>query len=520
MSRSRNQIRFILDGQLIELDGPVPTRTLLQFLREDLGHCGTKEGCAEGDCGACTVVMGEVPPDESTAIAWRPINACIRFLPTLNGCEIVTAEGLSGPGQRLHPVQQALVDQHASQCGFCTPGFVMSLLGIYLNQPDAERASVVEALSGNLCRCTGYRPIIDAACAMNALPEPVQWSRADAGSAQRRARLASIRPDTPVHIEAHAPVHQGYHAPLEVDELAALCVAHPDALLLAGGTDVGLWVTKHLRRLPTVIYLGAVTALKQLREHEGMLEIGAAVSLSDACRAIVDRYPMLAELAWRFASPPVRNAGTLCGNIANGSPIGDSMPILIALGAQVLLRHGASSRVLPLQDLYLGYQKKDLQAGEFVASVSIPLPRPEHLVASFKISKRHDQDISAVCAAFVMERTDGLIREARVAYGGMAAIPCRAPAAEAALIGQAWSAATFDAAATALAKDYQPLSDMRASAAYRLQVAGNLLRRFYLENSLENSPEHSPERSPEHSQETDASASAAAPLRLPGLTPV
>jgi len=505
MKRPDNQIRFILDGQLVELAGPAPTRTLLQFLREDLGHCGTKEGCAEGDCGACTVVMGEVQQDASGAaapIAWRPINACIRFLPTLNGTEIVTVEGLAAHGHELHPVQQALVDQHASQCGFCTPGFVMSLLGIYLNQPGADRAAVVEALSGNLCRCTGYRPIIDAACAMHALPEPQHWSRADAGSVAKRARLASIQPTTSVHIEANEPFHRAYHAPLEVDELAALCAAHPDALLLAGGTDVGLWVTKHLRRLPTVIHIGAVAALKQIREHQGMLEIGAAVNLSDAYAALVAHYPMLAELGQRFASPPVRNSGTLCGNIANGSPIGDSMPILIALGAQLQLRHGAASRVLPLQAFYLGYQKKDLRPGEFVASVSIPLPQAGQVVASYKISKRHDQDISAVCAAFAIELKDDRIGAARIAYGGMAAIPCRAPAAEAALSGQAWSVATFDAAARALAQDYQPLSDMRASAAYRLQVAGNLLRRFYLE----------------HSQSADAWVTA--PLRLAGLMPL
>ena len=476
-----NVIRFRLDGATIELADPAPTRTLLEFLREDLGRCGTKEGCAEGDCGACTVVIGT---PKAERIDWRTVNACIRFLPMLNGCEVVTVESLAAPDGTLHPVQEAMVEAHASQCGFCTPGFVMSLFGLYLDNPHPDRATACAALAGNLCRCTGYRPILDAACKPHrGHPAPVRWSRNDAQSGERRAALAAIQPTRPVHIAPRPGVHNGFDAPLNLDDLARLCVEHPDALLLAGATDIGLWVTKQLRTLPRLIYLGQVSALAQVHRTRDRLHVGAAVSLSDGLKAVVQEYPMLAELAERFASPPIRNAGTLVGNIANGSPIGDSMPVLIALGATVTLRQGGARRELPLEDLYLGYQKKALGPGEFVASVNVPLAQAERRVASYKVAKRRDQDISAVCAGIAVDVRDGVITAARIAFGGMAATPRRAAAAEAALAGQPFSAASFDAAAAALASDYQPLTDMRASADYRLLVAGNLLRRFFLEHA-------------------------------------
>jgi xanthine dehydrogenase small subunit len=472
-SKNATGVRFILDGKVVEMRDVAPTRTLLQVLRDDLGRTGTKEGCAEGDCGACTVVVGELCHG---GIEYKAVNSCIRFLPTLDGREVVTAESLSAQSEPLHPVQQAMVDSHASQCGFCTPGFVMSLFATYLSGDAPSRAQVVDALAGNLCRCTGYRPIIDAGCRMNDYPEPQRWSRADAQAGFRQALLLSLQRG-----ERGATL-PGFHAPTSVNELARLYAAQPDSLLLAGGTDIGLWVTKHLRELPPLIYLGDVADLKQIVEVDGCVEIGAAVPLADAFPAIVARYPMLGELANRFASPPIRNSGTLCGNIANGSPIGDSMPILIALGATVLLRRGEAVRTLALEDLYLGYQKKALQPGEFVVAVRIPVSTPGH-IATYKIAKRFDQDISAVCAAFVMDVSDGMIVSARIAYSGMAAIPQRAKQTEAALKGKPWSEATMTAVLPALAQDFQPLSDMRASSNYRLQVAGNMLKRFYLEQS-------------------------------------
>jgi xanthine dehydrogenase small subunit len=476
MTAAGQQVRFVLDGKVVTVENAMPTVTLLQFLRDSLGHCGTKEGCAEGDCGACTTVIGEL---RGTHIEYRAINSCIRFLPTLDGKEVVTVECLQADSGALHPVQQAMVDCHGSQCGFCTPGFVMSLFGLFLKQLRPSRAEVVEALSGNLCRCTGYRPIIDAALSMDDYPQPAKWSREHAQSTEHRELLRSIQRDSSLEL----PGSQSFHAPRTLDELAALYEREPQSLLLAGGTDIGLWVTKLLRQLPPIIYLGEVAGLGNMTEADGMLEIGAAVSLADACAAIVAHYPMLAEIASRFASVPIRNSGTLCGNIANGSPIGDSMPILIALGAVVELRRGAATRALPLEELYLGYQKKAFAAGEFLASVKIPLPQAGRVVASYKISKRFDQDISGVCSACVFDVADGHIVSARIAYGGMAATPARARHAEAALAGKPWSLDSFEAAISALARDYQPLSDMRASAGYRAQVAGNLLKRFYLEHS-------------------------------------
>ncbi len=466
-------IRFALDGRVVTTALPDPTTTLLEYLREHAGRTGTKEGCAEGDCGACTVVLGE--PSPAGGIDYRAVNSCIRFLATIDGKELVTVESL-GQGKTLHPVQQAMVDCHGSQCGYCTPGFVMSLFALYQQQTEAQRSEVVDALSGNLCRCTGYRPIIDAGCRMNGYPAPARWSRDDAQSPARLATLAGIRRETALKLP-------GFHAPRSLAEFAAAYAAAPDSLVLAGGTDIGLWVTKQLRELPPILYLGEVAELQRITVGDGGIEIGAAVSLTDAWAAIVEQLPQLAELANRFASPPVRNSGTLCGNLANGSPIGDAMPALIALGAEIELRRGEAVRRLPLEKFYLGYQSKDLQPGEFLAAVRIPLPAPGLRFASYKLSKRVDQDISAVCAAFAFTLAGDWISDARIAFGGMAATPARAPATEAALIGQPFTAATIVAAAAKLNDDYAPLSDMRASSDYRLQAASNLLRRFQLQHA-------------------------------------
>jgi len=358
----------------------------------------------------------------------------------------------------------------------------MSLFALYLEQrsrESIEREEVITALSGNLCRCTGYRPIIDAGRRMSEYPEPRRWSRDEAQSASRVNQLRALQRTAP----DSALRFSGFHAPLTLDELASALQAAPDSLLLAGGTDVGLWTTKHLSDLPPIVYLGAIAELQEIRNTDAGLRIGAAVPLSAAWSALVEQHPALAEQATRFASPPICNSGTLCGNIANGSPIGDSMPALIALGADVELRQGMHSRRIPLERLYLGYQKKDLRPGEFVVSVVVPPPKSGRLFASYKLAKRIDQDISAVCGAFAVDLSGGRVVDARLAYGGMAAIPTRAANAEKALVGQPWSEATIDSAIAALATDFTPLSDSRASQAYRLKTAGNLLRRFYMQQA-------------------------------------
>lgn len=469
-------VRFVLDGEVVAVAGLPPTTTVLEYLRNVAGRTGTKEGCAEGDCGACTVVLAELAAD-GESVDYRAINSCIRFLPTIDGKELVTVESLQ-QADALHPVQRAMVDQHASQCGFCTPGFVMSLFALYLNRTSPARDEVVDTLSGNLCRCTGYRPIIDAGCHMSEYPEPVRWSRADAQSASRLETLRSIQRGSTKDSTLQL---QGFLAPITLEDLAAALEAAPNSLLLAGGTDVGLWVTKHLRELPPIIYIGEVAELKQVRSTAAGLWIGAAVPLSTAWPALVAAHPGLAEQARRFASPPICNSATLCGNIANGSPIGDTIPALIALGAEVQLRRGAHSRSVALERFYLGYQRKDLAPGEFVVGITVPAAKSATLFASYKLSKRIDQDISAVCAAFAVFVEGERIVDARLAFGGMAATATRASKAEAALIGKSWSAASIDAAIVALAQDFEPLTDMRASSSYRLQAAGNLLRRFHLQ---------------------------------------
>ncbi len=463
--------RFLLDGAVVEARDSTPTTTLLQYLRGPLGRCGTKEGCAEGDCGACTVVVGEA---REGGMRYRAVNSCIRFVPTLDGKEVVTVESLRAPDGALHPVQQAMVDAHASQCGFCTPGFVMSLFALWLERQQVTRAEAVEAITGNLCRCTGYRPIIDAAMRMHALGPAKHWPRGPEHDGKRSAALPSA--DTPVSLP-------GFQAPRTMAALVAAYARAPDSLLLAGGTDIALWVTKQLKDLPPILYIGDVRELDRVVEADGMIEIGAAVSLTDAYAAIVARYPMLAELAARFGSPPVRNSGTLCGNLANGSPIGDSMPVLIALGAEVVLRRDAAERSIPLESLYRAYRETNLARGELVRAVRVPLPRADRLVGAYKVSKRFDQDISAVCLGFALTVRGGTIEDARIAYGGMAAIPKRAAATEAALNGKPWTLATVRSAAKALAKDFAPIDDMRASAAYRNRVAAALLERFFAAHS-------------------------------------
>ncbi|MFT3720023.1 xanthine dehydrogenase small subunit [Pseudorhodoferax sp.] len=484
MNDDTQPIRFYHRGEIVQVQGPQTTRSVLDWLREDARCTGTKEGCNEGDCGACTVVLGEL--DGQGALRLESRNACIQFLPTLDGKALFTVEDLQEQcaGAALHPVQQAMVDCHGSQCGFCTPGFVMSLWQCYEQHQAAgtrpTRQQLADGLSGNLCRCTGYRPILDAGQHMFELPA-VRLDRAAVAAA-----LHGLRRPAGLHYAAPLATREGtrtdhFHAPATLDELAALRLARPQARLLAGSTDIGLWVNKQFRDVGELIYLGGVAELKRIEERGGELCIGAGASLEDAWRALAQRAPALAEVWLRFASPPIRHAGTMGGNVANGSPIGDAPPILMALDAQVELRQGARVRRLPLTDFYLDYMKNALEPGEFVQGLAVPLAAFARQVRGYKISKRFDCDISALCAGFAIELDGGTVRSVRLAYGGMAATVRRAAQAEAAIAGRPWTEDTVRAARQALAQDFKPLSDMRASAAYRLQVAQNLLQRLWLE---------------------------------------
>lgn len=467
-------IAFLLNGTPVRVAAEAPTRTLLDFLRETRGLCGTKEGCNEGDCGACTVMV----TDEGGS---RALNACILFLPQLQGKAVRTVEGLSGPKGEMHPVQEAMVAHHGSQCGFCTPGFVVSMAVAHMN----GRRDHDDVLAGNLCRCTGYAPIIRAAEAVADTPVP-DWMKTDHSfilaqilksdgstgtKATGKGEGGSGGTTAPPALPSEA------FRPSNSDDLADWYLAHPDATLIAGATDVGLWVTKQLRDLAPVAFLNGVTDLQQIERQGGMLHVGAAVTIAALREAVQDRLPSFAELLRRYASEQVRNAATIGGNIANGSPIGDGPPALIALGCTLHLRRGDDLRSIPLEDFFLDYRKQDRRPGEFVAGISFPEQAPA--LRCYKISKRFDQDISAVCGCFNLTVEDGRITSARIAFGGMAGIPKRATHVERALAGQPWTAATVTAALPAFAQDFTPLTDMRASAAYRLDVAANLLTRYF-----------------------------------------
>ncbi len=493
LAHSCKSIRFVLDGEVITIENPEPTRTVLQFLREDLKRTGSKEGCAEGDCGACTVVLAELAHDGNELVV-RAINSCIQFLPTLDGKELITVESLAPGSGDPHPVQQAMVDCHASQCGFCTPGFVMSLFALYKAAGSAAgsgeqpgRRAIDDALAGNLCRCTGYRPIIAAAERMftheAASVSGNAWlTTPGPGGAELAEKVALLKSLGRAEALLCEGEQGAFRAPRSVPELLQGLTECPGATLLAGGTDIGLWVTKKYQDLGTVVYLGNVMELKRIEETSTHLELGAGVSLSDALPVLHAHFPELDELFQRFASPPIRNAATLGGNVANGSPIGDSMPALLVLGSTLQLRSNTGSREILLEDFYKDYMVNDLAPGEFVECIRIPLRTGGELLRSYKISKRFDQDISAVCAAFKLTIENGRIAEARIAFGGMAATVRRAAQCEQALAGQDWNEATLQTGMRALEDDYTPLSDMRASAGYRMQVAKNLLRRLYLES--------------------------------------
>lgn len=477
----RQHIRFYVGDTLHHLSDLPPDLTLLDWLREQQGRTGTKEGCNEGDCGACTVLVGRL---EQGRVVWCAVNACIQLVWMLDGAQLLTVEDLRGANGQLHPVQQAMVDEHGSQCGFCTPGFVMSMVALSTQVDLAalegtldEERIINEALAGNLCRCTGYAPIVRAMkkaatyCASNG--EPIH-----ARMQEFITRLHHLQDGATVELRSPAG---RVTLPASTDALAVAYAQDPAAVLVAGGTDVGLWITKRLRQLPHIIAVRSVQELHQIETRpDGALWIGAAVTYTQAMSFLVSHLPAAADALRRIGSTQVRNAATVCGNIGNGSPIGDGPPIFIAAGAELHLRCAQERRVIPLEAFFLAYGKQDIRPGEFIEGVCIPPQAPGSVCGVYKVSKRFDQDISAVLGAFrLVMAEDGTIQEARLAYGGMAGIPCRAKKAEAALLGQKRTQATLRAAQAAVKEDFTPLSDMRASAWYRTTVAANLLARLF-----------------------------------------
>ena len=475
-------LRFLHRGQAVTLANVAPERTLLDLLREDLHLSATKEGCGEGDCGACTVVLGE---EVGGRLRYKAINSCIRLAHSVEGMAVWTAEDIAAPSGALHPAQEAMVQCHASQCGFCTPGFVMSLFGMYQNTGGGQsitRADAQADLSGNLCRCTGYRPILDAAQAMGGLPLP------DGCLVNEAATVAALKA---LKKTAVATGDSGYLRPTTLATLLQARAGHPKAQIVAGCTDVGLWVTKRHMRFGQVLDVTGARELQRIETYPHHIAIGAAVTLTDAFAALVAERPQLLSFSRRFAGLPVRNSGTLGGNVANGSPIGDSMPLLIALGASVVLMRWKKNRAgggeiahreVRLEDLYTGYRTNIMRPDEILAWIKVPRPTASELLKVYKISKRFDDDISAVCLAIRLDIDGGQVKTAAIGAGGVAATPARARRTEAALVGHPWSEDTVMAAMDTLRQEFQPISDMRASASYRVAVLGNLLRRFWLES--------------------------------------
>ncbi|MEM9249497.1 MAG: xanthine dehydrogenase small subunit [Pseudomonadota bacterium] len=454
------EIVFLLNGAEVRLSvaarPDLATTTLLDWLRTERGLRGTKEGCNEGDCGACSVMVtgSEDHP--------KALNACILFMPQLHGKAVRTVEGIAAPDGTLHPVQDAMISEHGAQCGFCTPGFVVTMATAHA----CGRTDHADQLAGNLCRCTGYAPIVRAARAAEAAPVP-PWVR-----------------DTPPEVSSVPAATDGEScvAPESADALAEWYAAHPDATLVAGATDVGLWVTKGMRELRQTAFLHRCRDLQCIEYREdGSLRIGAAVTLSEMQAPIARRFPSFGELIRRYGSVQVRNAATIGGNIANGSPIGDGAPALIALGARLHLRHGSIRRDIPLEDFFLEYGRQDRAPGEFVEAVEIPAQADD--LRCYKLSKRFDQDISAVCGCFVIRVSASQVTEARIAFGGLAGIPKRAQHVEKALVGESWTGQTIERAKTAIAQDFAPIDDMRASADYRALAASHMLQRFFVEKS-------------------------------------
>lgn len=471
----RDTIRFLKGGEVVELSNVGPTETVLDYLRLRRHETGTKEGCGEGDCGACTVALGRLVDGR---LVYQPVNSCIQLLGMIDGAELVTVEDLS-QDQRLHPVQSAMVDLHGSQCGFCTPGFIMTLFTLYHAEGEAKsRKTVTEWIAGNLCRCTGYRPIVDAAmeACFNVADDAFSWR-----SNETREQLQSLTDSRDVFI---GDSESFFSSPATLDGLAALYAQHPDATLVAGATDVGLWITKHLRELPKVIFLGRIEGLNRVENSASGVLIGAMATFADTEAAITEMSPDLGELWKRIGSKQVRASGTVGGNIANGSPIGDSPPALIVLGTTLELQSAEGSRALPLEEFFLDYGKQDRNQGEFVAGLFIPRPSANQAFRCYKISKRFDQDISALMGAFRFTIEGSTITEARIAYGGMAGTPQRAKAAEAALLGASLDdPSSWGAGMQALLGDFTPMTDMRASAEYRMETARALLAKALMEIS-------------------------------------
>ena len=464
-----NIIKFIHKNKIVELSNPDSNETLLNFIRTKLKKTGTKEGCAEGGCGACTVVLGEL---ENNNINYKAINACIAFVPSLEGKQIILVEDLISKGE-LHPVQKAMVNYHGSQCGFCTPGFVMSLFAMYKNYSSYSEAIIKDSIQGNLCRCTGYRPIIDAAKSLN------KKSRFDHFSKNKKITLGLLRKIKQRNI-AIINDNKKYFAPKSVNELKRIFKQEPNSKLISGGTDVSLIVTKERKDLNSLIYMNSINELNYIKENNNYIEVGATTPLINFESFIKKYFPDFSQILKRYGSVQIRNICTIAGNIATASPIGDTLPLLLVLDSQIVIKDKSKTQILPLNGFFIGYRKTKLKKGQFIHSIRIPVLK-KNIFKAYKISKRIDDDISSVCASFNIEINNNKIKKIRIAYGGMSSIPKRAFNCEKILLNSFLSDKTIDKAKKLLEKDFKPITDARASKKYRMEVAKNLLEKCFLE---------------------------------------
>ena len=463
-------IQFLFSNQIYKIKNPDPNKTILSYVRDDLKKTGTKEGCAEGGCGACTIVLGEL---QKNKIIYKAINACIAFLPTLNGKQLILVEDLIGNNQKLHPVQEAMVKFHGSQCGFCTPGFTMSLFSMYKNNRSVNKDIVDEALSGNLCRCTGYRPIIDAAKSLNNKIDLDHFKK----NQNRTINLLKKIQISEVEINNKG---KRYFAPKTIISLKKILKKYPNAKILSGGTDLSLEVTKLRKEIKTIVSLNSLENLNFIKKNKNYIEIGATTSLIEFQNFIKKYFTDFYEVLKRYGSLQIRNVGTIAGNIATASPIGDTLPLLLTLEAKVVVQGISKIKTFSLNEFFVSYRKTKLKKGEFIYSIKIPIIK-DSIFKAYKISKRFDDDISSVCGSFIFSIQNNKIKKAVIAYGGMSEIPKRASAIENRLLNSEFSENTFEKAVNLINKDFSPLDDMRASKNYRIAVAKNLLLKAFHE---------------------------------------
>ena len=464
-----NKVQFIYENKLIELENPDPNQTILNFIRDKLKKTGTKEGCAEGGCGACTIVLGEL---ENKKIKYKAINSCISFTPTLHGKQLIVVENLVSKNGTYHPVQEAMAKYHASQCGFCTPGFVMSIFAMSKNKKNNNKDDIKDAISGNLCRCTGYRPIIDAAKNIKK-----KYSDEFYKNSKKTINLLKKIHSKSIIIENK---NKKYFAPKTINELRTVIQKNPDSDFLSGGTDLSLKVTKDRQEIKKIINLNNIKELNFIKIKNNEIIFGSTTPLIQVEKFILKYYPDFNNILRRYGSVQIRNVGTIGGNIATASPIGDTLPLLLSLNAKIIIQTKKGNKQILLNNFFIKYRKTKLKKGEFIKSIIIPIYK-NHNFKAYKISKRFDDDISSVCASFNLKIKDQRIQDVAIAYGGMAEIPKRAKNCENFLKNSKFSEDIFEKAKDLLKRDFNPISDMRASKQYRLEVAENLLIKFFIE---------------------------------------